>query len=108
MMYDEIADAISDKILTGVYQVGRRVPSIRFTALDFHVNHNTVIRAYDLLEREGIIQNQRGIGFSVTAEAKEIILRKRKEWFYHELLPDVFRQMRLLGMELSNIWPEGE
>jgi len=44
----------------------------------------------------------------VTAEEKEIILRKRKEWFYHELLPDVFRQMRLLGMELSNIWPEGE
>ncbi|MBR5748830.1 MAG: GntR family transcriptional regulator [Prevotella sp.] len=106
MMCVEIADAINDKILTGVYQAGRRVPSIRLTALDFQVNHNTVIRAYDLLEREGIIQNQRGIGFSVTAEAKDIIIHKRKEWFYHELLPDVFRQMRLLGIELNEIWPD--
>lgn len=44
MMYVEIADAINDKILTGVYQAGRRVPSIRLTALDFQVNHNTQLQ----------------------------------------------------------------
>jgi len=51
MIYVKIADLFSDKILSGEFQAKSRVPSIRFTASNFNVNMNTVVRAYELLEQ---------------------------------------------------------
>ena len=47
MIYVKIADLFSDKILSGEYQAKSRVQSIRFTASNFNVNMNTVVRALD-------------------------------------------------------------
>ena len=47
MIYVKIADLFSDKILFGEFQAKSRVPSIRFTASNFNVNMNTVVRALD-------------------------------------------------------------
>lgn len=47
MIYVKIADLFSDKILSGEFQAKSRVPSIGFTASNFNVNMNTVVRALD-------------------------------------------------------------
>ncbi len=65
-IFHQIAAAIRAAIAAGIYRPGDTIPSIRATALDLLVNPNTVARAYDLLEREGLISAERGVGMVVS------------------------------------------
>jgi GntR family transcriptional regulator len=64
-IYLQIADAIRAAVAAGVYRPGEVLPSLRAMATDIHVNPNTVQRAYDELEREGLVYSQRGRGLFV-------------------------------------------
>jgi GntR family transcriptional regulator len=65
-IFQQIASAIREAIAAGVYRSGDTIPSIRAMAIDLLVNPNTVARAYDLLEREGLIVAVRGVGMVVS------------------------------------------
>ena len=67
-IYLQIAEAARSAIAAGVYRPGESLPSLRALALVLHVNPNTVQRAYDELEREGLVYAQRGKGLFVTEE----------------------------------------
>jgi GntR family transcriptional regulator len=64
-IYLQIADAVRAAVAAGVYRPGEVLPSLRAMAIRLHVNPNTVQRAYDELEREGLIYCQRGRGLFV-------------------------------------------
>jgi GntR family transcriptional regulator len=64
-IYLQIADAVRAAVAAGVYRPGEVLPSLRAMAIELHVNPNTVQRAYDALEREGLIYAQRGRGLFV-------------------------------------------
>jgi GntR family transcriptional regulator len=64
-IYLQIADAVRAAVAAGVYRPGESLPSLRAMAIQVHVNPNTVQRAYDELEREGLIYSQRGRGLFV-------------------------------------------
>jgi GntR family transcriptional regulator len=64
-IYLQIADAVRAAVAAGVYRPGEALPSLRAMAIEIHVNPNTVQRAYDELEREGLIYSQRGRGLYV-------------------------------------------
>jgi GntR family transcriptional regulator len=64
-IYRQIADAVRAAVAAGVYRPGEMLPSLRAMAVKIHVNPNTVQRAYDELEREGLIYSQRGRGLFV-------------------------------------------
>ena len=102
-IYLQMADRICDEILTGTYKADDRIPSVREYAVLLQVNTNTAMKTYDLLAREGIIYNRRGLGYFVAAEARKQILSRRKDEFMRQTLPEVFRQMRLLGISLDDI-----
>jgi len=68
-IYLQIADAVRAALAAGVYRPGDVLPSLRTMATDIHVNPNTVQRAYDELEREGLIYSQRGKGLFVAEQA---------------------------------------
>ena len=65
-IYLQIADAIRAAVASGVYRPGEVLPSLRAMAVEVQVNPNTVQRAYDELEREGMVYSQRGRGLFVT------------------------------------------
>ena len=67
-IYLQIAEAVRSAIAAGLYRPGESLPSLRALALELHVNPNTVQRAYDELEREGLVYSQRGKGLFVTAQ----------------------------------------
>jgi GntR family transcriptional regulator len=75
-IYLQIADAVRAAVAAGVYRPGEMLPSLRAMAIQVHVNPNTVQRAYDELEREGLIHSQRGRGLFVaergTASAQSL------------------------------------
>jgi GntR family transcriptional regulator len=64
-IYLQIADAVRAAVAAGVYRPGESLPSLRAMAIQVQVNPNTVQRAYDELEREGLIYSQRGRGLFV-------------------------------------------
>ena len=102
-IYLQIADQIRDRILAGEWRSGERIPSIRELAVNVGVNPNTVTKSYQELTDRNIIENQRGLGYFVTPDAKRTILREMKNEFIDEELPRVFRTMRLLDMPIDEL-----
>lgn len=102
-LFIKIAERLCDDILSGCYTEGALVPSVRELAAEYEVNINTALRAFELLQRDGILLSQRGIGMSVAKGARRHILSaRRKEFLQHEL-PDFMRRMELLGLTLDDI-----
>lgn len=80
-IYLQIADRINDEILQGQYAEEGRIPSVREYAATVEVNANTVVRTYDYLQGQEIIYNKRGIGYFVSAGAKDRIITFVKIYF---------------------------
>ena len=102
-IYIQMADRLMDEILAGKYKDDDRIPSVREYAVLMEVNSNTAVKAYDELARANIIYNKRGLGYFVTPGAKKKILRERKKEFMQERLPELFRQMQLLGIDIKEV-----
>ena len=100
-IYLQIADEVCDRILTGQCCCGERIPSIRELAVSLGVNPNTVTRSYQSLLDRQIIENRRGIGYFVTVEAMKNILEERRVEFIRSDLPNLFRTMKLLGLDIE-------
>jgi GntR family transcriptional regulator len=64
-IYLQIVGEIRAAIAAGVFRPGEMLPSLRVLAADLRVNPNTVQRAYDELEREGVVLSRRGVGLFV-------------------------------------------
>ena len=102
-IYQQIADQIRDRILEGEWRNGERIPSIRELAVSVGVNPNTVTKTYQALTDRRIIENQRGIGYFVAADAKEKILAELRGEFIRDELPRLFRMMRLLDIGVDEL-----
>lgn len=101
-IYLQIAEYIHDLILGGIWGDGQRIPSVRDMAMELEVNPNTVIRTYALLQEEGALENQRGIGYFTAKEARALVLQKRREYFIQKELPAVFATMKSLGLSIED------
>ena len=102
-IYLQIVDAICERILTGQWPEGDRIPSVRECGVSLEVNPNTVARSYDELSTEGIIHNKRGIGYFVSPGAKSVIREKQRSSFISGDLKEVFRKMEILGISIEDI-----
>lgn len=71
-VFEQIADSLRSGIVAGLYRSGETIPSIRALALKLLINPNTITRAYEQLEREGVVESRKGLGMFVTSGAVEI------------------------------------
>lgn len=97
-IFIQLAETIRDKILSGEYKEDERIPSARDLAIEVEVNPNTVVKAFDELQREDVIYNKRGMGYFVSPGAKEKILTIRLARLQKELIPTLRRESQLLGL----------
>ncbi|HEY1685492.1 MAG TPA: GntR family transcriptional regulator [Tepidisphaeraceae bacterium] len=72
----QIVEGIRSAIASGVYRPGEMIPSVRQQAVASLVNPNTVQRAYEQLERDGLVVSRMGMGMVVADDAKEIARRE--------------------------------
>lgn len=110
-IYLQMADRLCDEILAGTYGADGRIPSVREYAVMLEVNTNTAVKAYDALARDGIIYNRRGLGYFVSPTARDTIMQSRRREFIDRTLPEMFRNMRLLGIgmdEVTEMWNQCE
>lgn len=102
-IYRQIVELVEEKILQQEWSLEDRIPSVRELGAAIEVNPNTVMRAYEKLQQEGIIYNKRGIGFFVATQARDSILKtKRRNFLTHEA-PLFFKTAKLLSVELETL-----
>ena len=102
-IWRQIYDLVCTRILSGEWSEQSRIVSVRELAADVGVNPNTVMRSYEKLEGDRIIYNRRGLGYFVSAGARDTIMQARRREFMEQTLPDVFRRMRLLGIGIDEV-----
>jgi GntR family transcriptional regulator len=112
-IYEQIVAQITFAVASGVLDAGAMIPSVRELAQRIVVNPNTVARAYQELERRGVLESRRGCGMAVTGQApaacraeRQAIIRARIRAALHEavssaLAPDEVR--RLVEEELTRV-----
>ena len=72
-IYQQIADSFKSDILTGKFKQGEYLPSIRGLARDLKISVITTMKAYELLEAEGLVTAAQGKGFYVNAQDSEML-----------------------------------
>ena len=102
-IYMQIAQYIHDLIINSTWVEQERIPSVRDMAMQLEVNPNTVIRTYSMLQEEGILENQRGIGYFTAKGAKGKVLKKRRDHFIKSELPNLFDSMKTLEITFEEI-----
>jgi len=73
-IFQQIVDGIRAAVAAGVYKPGDAIPSVRAQAVASLVNPNTVQRAYEQLERDGLITGRKGLGMIVQTNGRAIAL----------------------------------
>ncbi len=102
-IYLQIADFFCEQILRRKWEPGDRIPSVRDIAVQMEVNPNTAIRAFHFLQDEGILFNERGVGYFVADNARQRVQEMKREEFIKTKLPKLFRDMELLGLSIDDL-----
>ena len=102
-IYLQIAAYICDHISMGKWLPEQKLPSVRELAGDLQVNPNTVMRTYEYLQNQKFVFNKRGLGLFVAPDALDKIKVSRQERFLQQDLPDFFRKLYLLDIDLDEV-----
>jgi len=102
-IYLQIADYVCDQIQQAKWKDDEKIPSVRELAVTLEVNPNTVMRSYEYLQNQEIIYTKRGMGYFTQPNAAQKILADRREQFVKDELPQLFKKMELLGLDLAQL-----
>ncbi|HXQ13685.1 MAG TPA: GntR family transcriptional regulator [Caulobacteraceae bacterium] len=97
-IYRQIRDRIVAMILDGLLAAGDPLPSVRSVATETRVNPLTVLKAYQQLAGEGLVEKRRGLGMFVNAGAREALLKDERQRFLAEQWPQVRATIHRLGL----------
>ena len=78
-IYEQIVNQITFGVASGALEAGTLIKSVRELAHDLLVNPNTVARAFQELERRGVVAARRGRGMEVTPDGPDLCRRRRQE-----------------------------
>jgi GntR family transcriptional regulator len=102
-IYRQLRDRVIAMILDAEIQEGDPLPSVRTVAADYRVNPLTVLKAYQQLVDEQIVEKRRGIGMFIKAGVREQLLRQERQRFLEEEWPDVLATLRRLGLKAEEL-----
>jgi GntR family transcriptional regulator len=98
-IYRQLRDRVVHMILDGVLQEGDPLPSVRNVAAEYRVNPLTVLKAYQKLVDEELVEKRRGLGMFVKAGAHKVLLKAERQKFLNEHWPRVHATIRRLGFD---------
>jgi len=101
-IYEQITNQIRDAVVSGELKAGEGMPSIRVLAKDLMVSVITTKRAYEELEKEGVIESKPGKGFYV-CEQKNDHLREKQRMNIEERYLDLITESKRVGMSLEDV-----
>jgi GntR family transcriptional regulator len=102
-VYVRLREAIVDGILSGRYQDGAPLPSVRALAAEEAANPLTVAKAYQGLQTDGLIIVRRGVGLYVAEGAQSRLRSSERERFLTEEWPTIRERMRRLDIDPADL-----
>jgi GntR family transcriptional regulator len=97
-IYRQIRDRVVAMMLDGVLKEGDPLPSVRTVAAEYRINPLTVLKAYQQLADEGLVETRRGLGMFINAGARDLLREGEREKFLREEWPRVHANIQRLGL----------
>src|SRR6202051_1269631 len=97
-IYRQIRDRVVAMILDGVLKEGDPLPSVRTVAAEYRLNPITVLKAYQELVDEQLVETKRGRGMFINAGARNLLLQAERQKFLAEQWPRISATIQRLGL----------
>jgi GntR family transcriptional regulator len=98
-IYRQLRDRVVAMILDGVLKEGDPLPSVRTVAAESRVNPLTVLKGYQQLVDEGLVETKRGRGMFINAGARSLLLQGERQKFLTEDWPRIHSTIQRLGLK---------
>jgi GntR family transcriptional regulator len=98
-IYRQLRDRVVHMILDGLLKEGDPLPSVRNVAAEYRVNPLTVLKAYQELVDEALVEKRRGLGMFVKEGAHKSLLKDERQKFLSEHWPRVHATIQRLGLD---------
>ncbi len=98
-IYRQLRDQVVAMILDGVLKEGDPLPSVRNVATDYRVNPLTVLKAYQQLVDEQLVEKKRGLGMFVRIGSRNLLLEGERQKFLTEQWPRLYATIQRLGLK---------
>jgi GntR family transcriptional regulator len=102
-IYRQLRDRVVAMILDGVLKEGDPLPSVRNVAAEYRVNPLTVLKSYQELVDEQLVEKRRGLGMYVKTGAQTLLLRGEREKFLTEEWPRISATIQRLGLKAEEL-----
>jgi GntR family transcriptional regulator len=102
-IYRQLRDRIVDMILDGVLKDGDPLPSVRNVAAEYRVNPITVMKGYQELVDEQLVEMKRGRGMFINAGARNLLLQGERQKFLQEQWPRIHATIQRLGLTAAEL-----
>ncbi len=107
-IYRQLRDRVSAMILDGVLGEGDPLPSVRTVAAEYRVNPLTVLKGYQELANDGVVETRRGRGMFVNPGARAMLLEGERRRFLDERWPTIAATIRRLGLTPAELLAASE
>jgi GntR family transcriptional regulator len=102
-IYRQLRDRVVAMILEGLLKEGDPLPSVRSVATDFRVNPLTVLKGYQQLVDEQLVEKRRGLGMFVSPGARKALMKDERQRFLEEEWPKVYATIQRLGLSQEEL-----
>jgi GntR family transcriptional regulator len=102
-IYRQLRDRVVAMILDGVLKEGDPLPSVRNVAAEYRVNPLTVLKGYQQLVDEGLVESRRGLGMFINAGARSMLLQGERQKFLGEEWPRIYAIIHRLGLKAEEL-----
>jgi len=102
-IYRQLRDRVVAMILDGVLKEGDPLPSVRNVAAEYRLNHLTVLKGYQQLVDEQLVESRRGLGMFVNVGARKLLLQAERQKFLAEEWPRVHASIQRLGLKAEEL-----
>jgi GntR family transcriptional regulator len=97
-IYRQLRDRVVAMILDGVLNEGDPLPSVRSVAAEYRVNPLTVLKGYQQLVDEQLVEKKRGRGMFINTGARDLLLQAERQKFLSEDWPKIYATIQRLGL----------
>ena len=102
-IYRQVRDRVVAMILEEVLKEGDPLPSVRNVAAEYRVNPLTVLKGYQELVDEGLVESRRGLGMFINSGARNLLLKGERQKFLKEEWPRVEATIERLGLKPEDL-----
>jgi GntR family transcriptional regulator len=102
-IYRQVRDRVVAMILDGVLKEGDQLLSVRDVAAEYRVNPLTVLKGYQELANEGLVESRRGLGMFINEGARDMLLQGERQKFLSDEWPRIYANIQRLGLKAEEL-----